>query len=212
MKEKSIFQVLKDTEGLYEGNLWNYLGIIHEGPNTGNPYHNANHLMYVMSKVYIGGKFMNYHELVSKRSFRALLIAALFHDYAHSGVMGDDKAEVDRSISRVKKCLLLSDLDLADEIINFIRATQFPYVECEQNLGTDIIRDADMSQLFDDEWVKQIIFGLSQEMKISPLQMLQSQLNFIPAMVFHTQWAKESFLPLANVRLMETRKMLENLK
>ncbi|MEI6835276.1 MAG: hypothetical protein WCK59_00385 [Candidatus Falkowbacteria bacterium] len=211
-KENIIFQMLDDSEGLCGGSLWYYFSIIYKAPNISNPYHNLRHLMYVVCQVYVGGKFMKYYELTSNRSFRALLIAAMFHDYAHSGVMGHDKDEVDRSVLEAKKYLLKSDMDLEDEVTNFIRATQFPYVECKQNLGVDIIRDADMSQLFDDEWIQQVILGLSLEMKITPLQMLQSQLVFIPAMTFHTKWAKESFSPLVDVRLMEVKKMLENLQ
>ena len=152
---------------------------------------------------------MKYPELAGRRSFRALLIAAMFHDYAHSGSMGNDRVEVDRSIAEVKKHLLPRDSDLMVEIATLVRATQFPHIECKQSLGVDIIRDADISQLFDDEWVQQVIFGLSMEMHITPLKMLQNQLVFIPAITFHTQWAKESFLPLIDVRLAETKKMLE---
>lgn len=206
-----IFQVLSNSKGLYDGDLWPYFSAIFKAPNVINPYHNFRHLMYVMCAAHEGGEFMNYHELFGKRSFRALLIAAMFHDYGHDGKMGNDEAEVDRSIMSVKEHLLPSDYDLIDAISNFIRATQFPYVECEQNMGTDIIRDADISQVFDDEWIQQIIFGLSREMGINEFQMLELQLKFIPAMVFHTPWAEEMFMPVKDIRLGQVRQILKSL-
>ncbi len=211
-KENIMFDVLNNTEEFYEGNLWYYFGIIFNAPNVDNPYHNFRHLMHVTCTVYIAGKYMNYHKEFGKESFRALLIAAMFHDYGHSGIMGNDKAEVDRSISEMKKHLLPHDSDFVDQIETFIRATQFPYVECEQNLGTDIIRDADMSPLFDDVWIQQVIFGIAKEMRVSPRKMLENQLIFIPSMIFHTKWAKEKFLPMIEIRLMETQKMLNEIK
>jgi len=209
--KNSMFEILDNTEGLYEGDLWYYFNIIFQAPNIINPYHNFRHLMYVLCAVYEGGKFMNYHKLFGRRNFRALLIAAMFHDYDHDGKMGNDEVEIDRAIMNVKKHLLPSDYDLIYIICNFIRATQFPHVECEQNMGTDIIRDADISQLFDDEWIQQIIFGLSREMNISPFKMLEVQLSFIHNITFKTQWAKESFLHLVEVRIAETQQLLTNL-
>ncbi len=209
--KNTIFQVLNNSEEFYEGNLWYYFSVIFKAPNVTNPYHNLRHLMYVMCMVYEGGMFMKYHELFGKRNFRALLIAAMFHDYNHDGKMGNDEAEIERSIKNAKEYLLPVDHDLIEIVSNFIRATQFLYVECEKNMGADIIRDADMSQLFDDEWLQQIIFGLSREMSITAVQMLQLQLKFVPAMVFHTQWAEEVFVPIKDIRLAQVRQILENL-
>src|SRR5680860_64576 len=113
MSEKSIFQVLENAKELYEGDLWHYFRVIYEAPNVDNPYHNFRHLMHVMCQVYVGGQFMKYYELFGGRSFRALLIAAMFHDYAHDGIMGNDKIEVDRSIAKAQEHLLPIDNDLA---------------------------------------------------------------------------------------------------
>ncbi len=211
-KGSLMFEILDNEKGLYDGDLWYYFKLVFSSHNVDNPYHNFRHLMHAMCMVYTGAIFMNYPQLFGKRMFRALLISPILHDYKHSGVMGNDQLEVDRSISEMKKHLLPEDRDLVDEIENFMRATQYPYVACRQNMGTDLIRDADMSSLFSEAWIQQVIFGIAKEKGITPLEMLKLQLKFIPRIVFHTQWAKETFAPYAAVRLEQVKKMISKLE
>ena len=203
-----LLLVINNLEGLYEGNLQYYFKLIFNSPNIFRPYHNFRHMMHVLCSAYIGGKFMNYHKLFGKRAFRALLIAAMFHDYAHSGVMGNDKAEVARAIRTMKKHLLKEDLDLVSEITNLIKATQFPHINCEPSLGVDLIRDCDMSQVLSEVWIQQVIFGLAQEMKLTPLEILERQIDFVSAIKFKTAWAKKTFGPYIKSRVNETEQLL----
>jgi len=207
--EKNIaLLVVNNTEGLYEGDLQYYFKLLFYASNIFKPYHNFRHMMHVLCTAYIGGKAMNYHKLFGKKGFRALLIAAMFHDYAHSGIMGNDEAEVTRSIVKMKKNLLENDMGLVEEISNLMLATQFPYVACTSSLGVDIIRDCDMSQVLSDVWMQQIIFGLAQEMNLTPFEILERQVNFVSSIKFNTPWAQETFGPYIKIRIDETKQVL----
>ncbi len=209
MENKNIvIDVVDNTEKLYEGDLWYYFWLIFTAPNIHNPYHNFRHMLHVTCSGYIGGKYEHYHEIESPRDFRAFLIACLFHDYAHSGMVGDDPTEVARAIKEMKKHLLESDWDLVEEIESLIRATQFPHEECKQSLGVKLIRDCDLSQSLSDVWMQNSVIGLSKEMKIAPLELLQGQEKFLSSIHFQTNWAQEKFPPLVHQRINEIKKML----
>lgn len=60
-------------------------------------------------------------------------------------------------------------------------ATQYPYVIDGKDLDEyqSIIRDADLCQVYEYDWLKQNIFGLSEEMKIDITDMIFGQKKFL---------------------------------
>ncbi|MEZ4114149.1 MAG: hypothetical protein R3B65_01675 [Candidatus Paceibacterota bacterium] len=74
---------------------------------------------------------------------RDLLIAALFHDFNHSGKSrGKDGEEIEVALMSLRHYILPEDRDRLIFISNIIKATQFPYVvpENELTISMRIIR------------------------------------------------------------------------
>ncbi len=127
---------------------------------------------------------------------RNLLIAILFHDFDHSGMLGEDDLNIERAVRGLQKHILPKDLPFLGEISALIReATQYPYVVAadQLSLSGQILRDADVSQVFSVAWIQQVIIGLASEWGKTPIDVLKMQEPFLRTLKFHTQWAKEQF-------------------
>lgn len=189
-----IITIINNEEGLYEGNLCHYFKVIFNSSGIHNPYHNLRHYLHTTCSVYTGAKYMGYYKKYGKRNFRALLIAALFHDLGHSGKIGNDKREICCAIEKTKQHILKDDKDLLQDITNFIKSTEFPHNH--SNIPSDgeaLLRDADMCQNFSDVWMQQIIIGLASESELQPIELLKKQLEFLPNIKFATDWAKNEY-------------------
>ncbi len=198
-----IINIIKNTEGLYTGTLVYYSNILlTKAGNHLNPYHNIRHMLHILWECYDGAK---YHEL-DQRIFRNLLIAAVFHDFNHSGkIEKKDNLEIERAIEALRKFILPDDKPYLEEIISYIRATEFPHViqNDEQHIPMCILRDADMSQTFSPAWLQQIIFGLSREMNIEPIELLEQQSSFLQNIKFSSDWGKQKFTKMIPERISE---------
>lgn len=193
----ALHQVIRNDQGLYQGNLIPYYKVIFlYARNLANPYHNFRHMFHVFWLCYSACVY--YAGELSSRSMRNLLIAALFHDFDHSGQAGSghDDLEIERALRGLRKYILEEDKPYLAEIERMIRVTQFPYVIPTadlQSLEEEIIRDADMCQALDYAWLQQVIFGLSQEMRMAPAEVLAMQKKFLIATSFLTEWARQRF-------------------
>jgi hypothetical protein len=155
------------------------------------PYHNLNHLLTVTKYTY---NALNYMDMLKDDKTEALLLAALLHDYNHS--MGEKKD--DYNITKAKKGIkkfindedLKLDIDFIDSIID---ATQYPYVIDEKDLDIyqKIIRDADMCQIFEYDWLKQNILGLVSEIKTTVVDFIPNQRKFLDSLNFLTDYGKK---------------------
>jgi len=200
----SILNCISNADGRYEGNLEHYFKILFSAPNVENPYHNFRHMMHVTWEAYDAINFYN----LEKRRGRPLLIAALFHDYGHRGVLGNDKANITIALQNVRHFILPEDKDLLPEIEGLISVTEYPHADCDPTLNAKILRDADMSQTFSDTWLQQIIFGLAKESDKTPLELLRMQPAFISSIVFQTEWAKMKYEEKRAHRLDEVERLL----
>lgn len=190
----SLPQIIRNDAGLYEGDLAHYFRILfNQAQNLEHPYHNFRHMAHVTVMSYFACD--HHRDELTGREMRDLLIAALFHDFDHSGMMGNDDLNIARAIRGLDAHLLPDDLPHRDEIVAIIQVTQYPYqVESsELDLLGRIIRDADMSQLFSVAWMQQIIFGLSSEWGKTPLDVLNGQVTFIQNLAFYSGWGQTTF-------------------
>ena len=132
---------------------------------------------------------------------RNLLIAALFHDFDHTGKSGPDSVNIERALSALRKHLLAVDWQHVHEIAELIRLTEYPYtVPCEklnpetaEGLSALILRDADLSQALSPAWIQQVPLGLATEWGKSPLDVLKKQVSFHQGLHFNTGWARGRF-------------------
>lgn len=161
--------------------------------NTGNnnPYHNFYHTMTVVKNIFFIGKSME----IDDDKLRLLLIAGIFHDFNHSGGKFPDDYNVTNSIIKFKQFSQESNED-NEFITDVIKCTQFPY-DKEKDLSlTDyqkIIRDADLMQSLEDNYLQQILFGLNKEITGSDtisVKQLQGQIVFMSSAEIFTDYAK----------------------
>jgi hypothetical protein len=189
--------IILNTAGLYSGNLAYYFRVLFKkARNVSNPYHNFRHMFYVFCCCFEACEFYNGGpEKLKSRQVRNLLIAAMFHDFDHSGRPGHDDLEIERAIRGLRQHILDEDRAELDEIELLIRNTKFPYdvSSYELDLSSQILRDADLSQALGGVWMQQVLFGLGEEMNVTPMQMLETQTGFLRKLSFSTAWAQAKF-------------------
>jgi hypothetical protein len=188
--------IIRNTAGVYGGNLVRYYQIVFLAPNVDHPYHNIRHMLHVLWLCWQACQFYDF-EILPLRLRRNILISALFHDFNHTGLAGNDDVNIERAIAALKTHILPEDYDWFDEIRGLIEPTRFPYVvpSEELSLAAQIVRDADLCQAFSPAWLRQIIFGLAKEWGMTPLEVLQAQEPFLNSFHLQTEWARQTFPP-----------------
>lgn len=184
-------QIIINNSGLYEGTLIEYFqALFLLGKNLNHPYHNFRHCTHVLFLCHEGARF--HQRDLTQRQIRNLLIAAIFHDYDHRGVAGDDLQNIELAIAGLREVILPEDVDHLDDIELLLRGTQFPYVVSDSDLSLEglILRDADMMQAFSVAWIQQVVFGLAAEWGKSPIEVLKMQKGFLGSIKFKTAWGR----------------------
>ena len=201
-----IVRIINNDDGEYSGDLRHYFRVMMGAPNVNNPYHNFRHMMHVLCSAYEGGVY----EHIPQTEMRILLVAALFHDYGHSGQMGNDALEIERAVAGFQEHVVEKDRGIAGRIEELIRATQWPHMD-NTNLpySAKILRDADFSQSLDSVWWQQIVFGLAAEFGIPVKEHLARQIIFLSELKFQSDWGKKILAPKASDRVEELRDFLE---
>ena len=96
-----------------------------------------------------------------------------------------------------------------------IEATHYPYKTKSEELGllANIIRDADLAQVFSPAWIQQVVIGLALERGTAPIEVLKGQAAFLGDLSFHTPWARDLFPPeLVNAKIEEAAKLVRLLE
>jgi hypothetical protein len=165
--------------------------VINNNNSNSAPYHNLNHLMTVTLGTY---RLMKYEDFKENLKMKDMLLAAMFHDFNHSeGKLSDDKniLEAKKGIRQfIEQEKIEADILFIDSILD---ATQYPYIieSSELNIYQQIIRDADMMQLFENNWIHQCVYGLSQEMNKDFKEFLQMQKKYLDGAKFNTTMGKQ---------------------
>lgn len=185
-KELNVLEIINDYESLKKGLKY----LVYNNKSNNAPYHNFNHLLTVTKHCY---RALSYMDMLGDVKCEMLLLSALFHDFNHS--MGKEKDDV--NIQQAKLGLfdfcVDSGLNLDFPFMcGIIDATQYPYVIEAENLTIyqAIIRDADLCQVLEYDWIKQVILGLSEEMNISVGDMIVGQRKFVESVKFITDYGK----------------------
>jgi hypothetical protein len=164
-------------------------------PSHNLPYHNWYHALCMVEKCVEGA---NYHNL-SWQSMRALVAAALFHDYGHSGGKTSDTENVLWAIRCLNYIGPGRGIDQY-EVEQIIRVTEYPYVLEPVCIEQRIIRDADLMQsLRHDTWKEMTVDGLREEMSVklgrelTVMEMCNGQIEFLNKIVAKTDWGRSVF-------------------
>lgn len=187
MKRTYISTVASRTEALLYlqehdlGHAHAYVSLMNSSNNV--PYHNFDHLLIVTKWC---GRLAGMLGL-SKFETRALLLAAIFHDFAHSGGHFDDSVNVERAVEGLRKFCDIHRIDGATFkfAADCILVTEFPFVREPTNLAQQIIRDADLLQATEPNFEEVLLSGLRKEIevkikrKISKKEFAVLQLDFM---------------------------------
>jgi hypothetical protein len=210
----SLPEIIGNDDGLYEGDLTHYFRhVFYHATNLRLPYHNFWHMTHVLTTCHSASRY--YRDRLTGRKIRNLLVAALFHDFDHRGILSDDDLNIERAIRGLDGCLLTEDEHHRDDIVTIIRATEYPHKDSvsESTLSEMIIRDADVLQVFSPAWIQQIIFGLGAEQKESAIGMLRLQVPYLEGLELYTEWAKEAYpQKVIDEKLVEVRSVLAMLE
>jgi 5'-deoxynucleotidase YfbR-like HD superfamily hydrolase len=123
--------------------LWLYVS--ENNPSEGAPYHNTSHMLYM---AWLADEFFQAHssEAQSTCNERAMIVAALFHDFDHSGGNEPDSVNIDRAVAAWHTAYEKLQPKYMDPrlVEMFIRVTQYPYVGEAKTLEAKCLRDADL--------------------------------------------------------------------
>jgi hypothetical protein len=180
---ENTLDIINKYPELQKGFSW----IMKNSTSNDLPYHNFNHLLTVVRYTYGACRF---YELTEKEE-KEMLLAALFHDVNHSG--GKETDDVNVKVAKLTVLDFINDYDIdidGDEVCRIIDATQYPYViePKDMDLKQQIIRDADLMQVFEYNWIQQNMMGLCSEMGITMDKMIPGQRQFLMSAQFNTNW------------------------
>ncbi len=218
--------IITNKEGLYSGDLRHYFKCLFNSRGAANPYHNIRHICTVLVRCYegmkesqdillkefSGARYPGINNI--KELNRVLLIAALFHDFQHFGRSGDDDINIEIAIRGLRRNILKEDELLLPYIIFFIESTEFGPAGHKKIAHSEyhkILRDADLTQICSDAWIRMVLFGLSQEMNVTPMEMLKMQERFLANLKFESQWGQK-FNPIIKEKIQEAKELLEILQ
>lgn len=203
-------EIIRNTEHLYHGDLIAYFRVVfNQARNLQHPYHNFRHMMNVVRLCYQACIF--YSGTLSPKEMRNLLVAALFHDFDHSGIPGRDDLNIARAVQGLNEHILPEDRESSDDIVRLIQATEYPLRLTSEalTLSAQIIRDADISQGIDPAWIQQVVFGLAAEWGKKPIEVLGMQPEFYGGLKFDTEWARQLFPQNAiDAKIAEAKELL----
>lgn len=203
----NVIGIIRNREGSYDGDLVHYFRVLWHSPNILHPYHNLRHMLHVTWATYQGA--MHHRDELTREQIRALLIAAMFHDYNHTGTTGNDARNIEVAIGGMKTHALPADKRIVEEMsCKYIKATQFPHLDEDFDLPALILRDVDVAYTLSDVWIQLVNFGLNQELGISPEQMLRGQAPFLKNLKFHTTWGEQTYGPRIQPRIEEAEEMV----
>ena len=168
------------------------------------PYHNLQHAMYMVEDAYEGALAEGLATTDTHPIIKALIMAAIFHDYGHTGGVfhlaagspyPPDSENIAIAVAKVSSLLRSgfwpSGVSL-DMVIASIKATEYPYTESPENITPSgrILRDADLLTSAKITFVPHVIYGLSEEMGYPLKTLAQGEKIFLMKVVMTTEWGR----------------------
>lgn len=188
MKLKKFNEFMLLTDGEIDNIFYEAKTYILENNLVENDYHNNEHMINVFNNAMIlfnhykdEYKLPPYHKLV-------LGLAALFHDFDHSGGRLKDSENIELALVALKEFLkTINKSDLYDDIKNIIVATEFPHLDIDLDILQKIIRDADTMGGIIEGW-KSVVTNLASEYNKTLVEFIPSQIKFLDTVKFNTDY------------------------
>ena len=193
-------QVIKIIDQHKLGSIIRY--ILENNPSQALPYHSFSHSLWVLYNCYDICKYEK------KDAPKELLIAALFHDFDHTGGfywLGSDDKNVIRAISRFNECwnygIIKDDVD-KPLVQRLIFITEYPHREITKMEGeittqaddifqflTNALRDADMLQTMRDTQLHDLVAIKEEYFKYMPWkEYTEKSVEFLQSIKFKTKF------------------------
>jgi hypothetical protein len=188
MRLKKFNEFMLLTDGEIENIFYEAKTYILENNLVENDYHNNEHMINVFNNSMVlfnhykdEYKLPPYHKLV-------LGLAALFHDFNHSGGKLKDSENIELALVALKEFLVtINKSDLYDDIKNIIIATEFPHLDIDLDILQKIIRDADTMGGIIEGW-KSVVTNLASEYNKTLVEFIPSQIKFLDTVKFNTDY------------------------
>jgi len=178
--------------------LYNAKVYILENNLVENDYHNNEHMVNVFNNAMI--LFNHYKDEYELTPYNKLCLglAALFHDFNHSGGKLKDSENIELALVSLKEFLdtiteftkFTNKSDLYSQIENIIIATEFPHLDIDLDILQKIIRDADTMGGIIEGW-KSVVANLASEYNKSLEEFIPTQIKFLDTVKFNTDYCNE---------------------
>jgi len=153
-----------------------------------NDYHNNEHMVNVFNNAII--LFNHYKDEYKLTPYNKLSLglAALFHDFNHSGGKLKDSENIELALVALKEFLVtINKSDLYDDIENIIIATEFPHLDIDLDILQKIIRDADTMGGITEDYIS-IVKSLAKEYNKTLQEFIPTQIKFLDTVKFNTDY------------------------
>jgi hypothetical protein len=196
MRLKKFNEFMNITDGEIDNIFYQAKTYILENNLVENDYHNNEHMINVFDNAMIlfnhykdEYKLIPYHKIV-------LGLAALFHDFNHSGGKLKDSENIELALVALKEFLVtrinfsrvtINKSELYDDIENIIIATEFPHLDIDLDILQKIIRDADTMGGIIDGW-KSVVANLASEYNKTLEEFIPTQIKFLDTVKFNTDY------------------------
>lgn len=165
--------------------------VLENNKGENNPYHNNYHLLNVFRsamKLTIGH--------LESKDVTEIGLAALFHDFNHSGGKLTDDENIKLSITglanfHIDNVQLFIDkgIDVGNSYV-LIDITEYPHKREPETIQEQIIRDSDMLQCYEKDWFLNVVMGfLHKEVGLSVKNSIENQTKFVNNVKFYTEGA-----------------------
>ncbi len=198
---------------------------ISENNKTENAYHNNKHMIDVFNNAMVLFKEYQKEYDLNLNDKLHLGLAALFHDFNHSGGKLKDDENIELALTGLKDYLdkatltssLLSKLsdpynfsnisNLYNDIKHIITSTEFPHKDIQLDILQKIIRDADTMGGISEDWIS-IVKSLAKEYNKTLEEFIPTQIKFLDTVKFNTEYCND-LLKKKKEEIIEKLKMLQ---
>jgi hypothetical protein len=169
-----------------------YRYILENNTGDSNPYHNNRHCLFVFEKstLILFDTLRKQYNIKSTDKME-LGLAALFHDFNHSGGKLIDSENIKLAIAGLNDFLDKNpDINVdRNSIANIIEASEHPHKEMELNPLQKILRDADMIGSISDNWFD-VLTSIASESNKNILDFIPENIAFLDTVEFYTPYCK----------------------
>jgi len=158
---------------------------------TENAYHNNKHMIDVFNNsMTLFDEYKEEYELTEDDKLN-LGLAALFHDFNHSGGKLKDIENIELALTALKEYLdSTNKSELYNDVKHIIIATEFPHLDIDLDILQQIIRDADTMGGITEDYIS-IVKSLAKEYNKTLQEFIPTQIKFLDTVKFNTDYCNQ---------------------